>query len=286
MIIQTPAKINPLLYILNKRKDAFHEVYMHMLPVSLFDRITFCKNDGQGLNFRILGADFSEPTEDNLVVRAVRSFEQVSGITVNFDILLEKNIPSGAGLGGGSGNAAGTIQALNYLFRKSPEKVGLLAEKNIQSIAAELGSDVPFFLNPIPAEISGRGEKTKPLNSYPKLFLIVIKPQLSISTKEAYQKCNPENQNKFPKIHSLTDLKNHLHNQFESSLLTQFPVLSELKSRLLNYGAFGALVSGSGSAVFGIYKDNIQQLQAFKDLSCLANNETFICESLDSYQYF
>ena len=101
MKIQTPAKINPLLYILGKREDGFHELYTHMVPISLYDTLTFAENKKQELNFQIKGASFSEPDEDNLVVRAVRAFEQVSRIKVNYDILLEKKIPYGAGLGGG-----------------------------------------------------------------------------------------------------------------------------------------------------------------------------------------
>ena len=91
MKIQTPAKINPLLNILGKREDGFHELYMQMVPVSLFDTLTLNNNGGQGLNFRMSGADFSVPPEDNLVVRAVRSFEQESGKAVDLDLFLEKN---------------------------------------------------------------------------------------------------------------------------------------------------------------------------------------------------
>ena len=131
MKIQTPAKINPLLYILGKREDAFHELYMHMVPVSLYDTLTFKKNKNKGLNFQIRGASFSEPDEENLVVRAVRGFERLTRINVNYDILLEKKIPHGAGLGGGSGNAAGTIQSLNYIFRYSTGSEGLIPQESI-----------------------------------------------------------------------------------------------------------------------------------------------------------
>ena len=90
MRILTPAKINPLLYILSKREDGFHELYMHMVPVSLFDTLTFTHNDRGGLNFKMSGADFSEPPEENLVVRAVSIFEQESRETVNLNVILEK----------------------------------------------------------------------------------------------------------------------------------------------------------------------------------------------------
>ena len=286
MKILTPAKINPLLYILSKREDGFHELYMHMVPVSLFDTLTFTNNDGQGLNFKVSGAEFSEPPEENLVVRAVRIFELESGETVNLNVILEKHIPSGAGLGGGSGNAAGTIQALNYLYRRSSETVGLLSPGTILAIASELGSDVPFFLEPSPCEIKGRGENIKPLLGFPKLFLIIIKPPLSISTKEAYKKCLPKTQTNFPSAPSIDDLKSYFQNHFETSLLVQFPILSELKTLLFENGAFGALVSGSGSAVFGAYYNKILQNHALKQISCLPVGDIFSCETMVNHSYF
>jgi 4-diphosphocytidyl-2-C-methyl-D-erythritol kinase len=257
-----------------------------MVPVSLFDTLTFTHNDGQGLNFKVSGADFSEPPEENLVVRAVRIFELESRETVNLNVILEKHIPSGAGLGGGSGNAAGTIQALNHLYRKSSEAEGLLSPETILAIASELGSDVPFFLEPSPCEIKGRGEKIKPLLKFPKLFLIIIKPPLSISTKDAYKKCLPKKQTNLPNVCSIDDLKSYFQNQFETSLLVQYPVLSELKTLLLENGAFGALVSGSGSAVFGAYYDKILQNHALKKISCLPVGEIFSCETMVTHSYF
>jgi len=286
MKIQTPAKINPLLYILGKREDGFHELYMHMVPVSLYDTLTFAENKKQGLNFRIKGASFSEPDEDNLVVRAVRSFEQVSRIKVNYDILLEKKIPYGAGLGGGSGNAAGTLQALNYIYQGSSESGGIISQETLHEIALELGSDVPFFLKPGPTEIRGRGEKLRDLPYYPKFHVVIIKSSFSISTLEAYQNCVPKRQVKFPSVRSFDDLNSHMINQFECSLLVQYPVLSKLKTLLLENGAFGALVSGSGSAVFGVFNNKDEQNQAYKDLLCLQIGEIFSCETLLNHRYF
>jgi len=129
MEILTPAKINPLLYILSKREDGFHELYMHMVPVNLFDSLSFSKNNKKGLNFQMNGATFSEPLEENLVVRAVKLFEKAAGVIADLDIMLEKHIPSGAGLGGGSGNAAGTLQALNHIFRLPSSPAGEFQQK-------------------------------------------------------------------------------------------------------------------------------------------------------------
>ena len=286
MKIQTPAKINPLLYILGKREDGFHELYMHMIPISLYDTLTFEENKKQGLNFQIKGASFSEPNEDNLVVRAVRAFEKVSRVKVNYDILLEKKIPIGAGLGGGSSNAAGTLKALNYLFRNSKQSSGLIPTEVLHEIALELGSDIPFFLKPRPTEIRGRGEKLRDLPDYPKFHVVIIKPSFSISTFEAYQNCIPKRQEIFPSIRSFEDLNSQMNNQFESSLLVQYPVLSTLKTLLLENGAFGALVSGSGSAVFGVYIKKDKQIQAYKDLTCLQIGEIFSCQTLVNHHYF
>ncbi len=286
MKILTPAKINPLLYILSKREDGFHELYMHMLPVSLFDTLSFSKNNKKGLNFRMNGATFSASPEDNLVVRAVRLFEKAAGVTADLDIILEKHIPSGAGLGGGSGNAAGTLQALNHIFRPPSTPTGLLPLETLFDLALELGSDVPFFLEPAPCEIRGRGEKLNPLIEYPEFLLVIIKPDLSISTPAAYNNCIPEERTGFPQIKSFADLKSHLNNQFETSLLSQYPLLSELKSLLLQNGAFGALVSGSGSAVFGIFNKKELQKHAFKNLSCLYPGEIFSCETLTTHRYY
>ena len=286
MRIQTPAKINTLLYILGKREDGFHDLYMHMVPVNLYDTLTFAKNKNQGLNFKIKGASFSEPDEDNLVVRAVRAFEQVSRIKVNYDIFLEKKIPYGAGLGGGSGNAAGTLQALNYIFRNSTESEGLIHPESLYEIALKLGSDVPFFLKPGPAEIRGRGEKIRDLPDYPKFNILIIKPSFAISTFEAYQNCIPKMEINFPSIRSFDDLSSQMFNQFESSLLVQYPLLSKLKKLLLDNGAFGALVTGSGSAVFGVYNKKTKQKQAYKDITCLQIGEVISCEMLPNHHYF
>ena len=125
-------------------------------------------------------------------------------------------IPSGAGLGGGSGNAAGVLQVLNHIFRPSSTQIGLLPSEKLFELALELGSDVPFFLAPSPCEIRGRGEEINPLKKYPELMLVIMKPHLSISTPSAYQNCLAEKCTSFPEVKTLVDLQNHLNNQFET----------------------------------------------------------------------
>ena len=286
MKIFTPAKINPLLYILGKREDGFHDTYMHMVPVGLYDILKISHNKIGRLNFSMNEANFYIEREENLVVRAIRIFEREIGKNVYLDVKLEKHIPSGAGLGGGSANAAGMLCALNYFFRKSSNSQGLLTSKNLFKLALEIGSDVPFFLNPAPSEIFGRGEKVSKFKYYPKFFVIIIKPSFSIPTSDAYKQCYFSRKFTFPKIKSLDDIKFNMTNEFEKSLFKQYPLLAELKSLLIKNGAFGALVSGSGSAVFGAFKEKKHQNQAYKSIACLKMVEIFSCETLANHSYF
>tara|TARA_B100000700_G_scaffold320811_1_gene418796 strand:- start:815 stop:1588 length:774 start_codon:yes stop_codon:yes gene_type:complete len=257
-----------------------------MVPVNIYDFIKFSKNNSNKLGFRINGASFSIENEENLVVKAIKLFEKKIGKKIYLDVTLEKRIPSGAGLGGGSGNAAGTLCALNYIFRDSPSSKGLLSHRKLSELAIELGSDVPFFLEPVPSEIFGRGDKLRKFKKYPKFFVIIIKPSFSISTSEAYKKCYSQEKLTFPVINSLDDFKIHMSNEFEKSLLNQYPILSEIKSLLVKNGAFGALVSGSGSAVFGAFKEKTIQYQAYKKIACLQMGDIFSCETLSNHYYF
>ena len=278
--IKTPAKINPQLFILKKREDGFHELYMHMVPVSIWDEIFFEKNVGEGLRFSVDGLALDIADDSNLIVKVVRAFERETHLTVHHDIHLKKNIPFGAGLGGGSGNAGGVLKTLNHLY-DSP-----LSLKELYGIAASLGSDVPFFIMPTPSEISGRGEIICPFSTYPEFHLIVIKPAFSISTATAYQGCEPLFQSKFPPITTFDSLVQSLFNQFEQTLLVEFPQLLQIKNLLIHCGAVGASVSGSGSAVFGIFKSETAQLQAAEELSQQDVGKVFCCKTLSSYQYY
>ena len=253
-----------------------------MHAISIHDVVTVKEANEVSINCNLAGiSDFQ-----NIAYKAAELMRRRYKVKSGADIVIQKGIPVSAGLGGGSGNAAGTLKALNHLYRRSSETEGLLSPETILAIASELGSDVPFFLEPSPCEIKGRGENIKPLLGFPKLFLIIIKPPLSISTKEAYKKCLPKTQTNFPSAPSIDDLKSYFQNQFETSLLVQFPILSELKTLLLENGAFGALVSGSGSAVFGAYYNKFMQKQALKKLSCLPVGEIFSCETMFTHSYF
>ena len=280
MQIQTPAKINTQLHILNKRPDGWHEIHTHLIPVSLFDHITLTPNKQQGVRFTVAGGPGGLEV-NNLIVQAIRAFEKETGFQVHLDVHLLKLIPVGAGLGGGSGNAAGVLQALNGLYQFP------LKALTLKKLASELGADVSFFLAPCPSEAQGRGERVTPLSEHPSFFPLIVKPPFSISTATAYRHCQPAPRPAAAaSIETFDQLVAALHNQFEATLLAEFPMLSALKQRLLQVGAVGALVSGSGSSVFGVFPSQAQQQSAYSALAGEDLGQVFCCHSLKSHCYF
>jgi 4-diphosphocytidyl-2-C-methyl-D-erythritol kinase len=259
MLKKSPCKVNLLLNILGRRADGFHELETIMQPVNLCDEITFERTKA---GIALTCSDPSLPVDaGNLVYRAAEKFFAVAGVAAGVKIHLDKKIPLAAGLGGGSGNAATTLLALNELFRNP------LAPEKLSEIAASLGSDIPFFLQDKPALAVGRGEQIQPLESFPALAskaFLLIHPGFGISTPWAYQ-----NLTRFPaalngqkgraqKLISLlqtADLKTAatgFYNSLEAPAFDKFPILEMYKEFLLAGGAQAALMSGSGSTTFAI----------------------------------
>jgi 4-diphosphocytidyl-2-C-methyl-D-erythritol kinase len=257
MLKKSPCKVNLLLNILGRRADGFHELETVFHPVNLCDELTF-ERTGKGVELSC--SDKSLPTDSgNLVFRAAEKFLAAAGISTGVKIHLEKKIPMAAGLGGGSGNAAITLLALNELLENplSPEK--------LFEIAASLGSDIPFFLQDKPAFAVGRGEKVQSLENFPHLkdrAFLLIHPGFGISTPWAYQNLArfPEALNgqsgRAQKMISLLQ-KGELkmagfYNSLEAPAFEKFPVLKLYKEFLIANGALAALMSGSGSTTFAI----------------------------------
>ncbi|MGA1121146.1 MAG: 4-(cytidine 5'-diphospho)-2-C-methyl-D-erythritol kinase, partial [bacterium] len=184
MRLFTPAKINTILQILSKREDGFHEIFTHMVPISFFDELTLQEHSMKHFSFRCNLRELEGP--ENLVWRALKLFEEASGRTVRLIIHLQKRIPTGGGLGGGSGNAAATLLALNRWYDEP------LAEKELEELGEQLGSDVPFFLNPRPTLATGRGNVLRSLQNYPLGEILLVIPTFSISTAKAYGDCKPK----------------------------------------------------------------------------------------------
>jgi 4-diphosphocytidyl-2-C-methyl-D-erythritol kinase len=256
---KSPCKVNLLLNILGKRPDGYHALETVFQPVDFCDEITFARG-GNGIQLSC--SDRSLPTDSrNLVFRAAEKFLAAAQITAGVRIHLEKKIPLAAGLGGGSGNAATTLLALNELFG-SP-----LSLEKLHELAATLGSDINFFLQDKPALATGRGEKIRPLEHFPALrgrAFFLVHPGFGISTPWAYQ-----NLARFPEALNgragraeeliarlqgpdLSAAANGFYNSLEAPALDKFPVLALYQEFLREQGALAALMSGSGSTTFAI----------------------------------
>ena len=255
-------KVNLLLNILGLRPDGFHELETVMHPIAVFDRLSII-DDGEGIALTCTNP--SLPTDSrNLIYQAAAQFLAAAQIKKGVRLHLEKNIPVSAGLGGGSANAATTLMAMNELFGAP------LSSDRLHTLAAALGSDVPFFLQTQPALATGRGEQIRSLKAFPALrgaFFLLIHPGFGIPTAWAYQRLAdfPEALNGKPgqaeNLISLLDQPNlenagaALYNSLEAPALSKYPLLSLFQEFLLENGASGVLMSGSGSTTFALARD-------------------------------
>lgn len=248
MILYPPAKINLGLHILAKRPDGYHEIETIMAAIPFCDilEITVADEDA----FIQTGIEVPLDGQPNLCQRAVALLRRQKDFP-NVRIHLRKQIPIGAGLGGGSADASYTLLGLNQLFNLN------FSTPELESYAAELGSDCPFFIRGGLQLATGRGELLKALPSTGQHFQFVLcNPQLHISTAQAYSGVKPTNARK--SIEELFSKENLslLHNDFEDSIFLSQPLIANLKKELLAAGACYAAMSGSGSSVFGLFDKN------------------------------
>ena len=272
-----PAKINLGLRVLNRGSDGYHELRTVFQTISLADQLTI-HYDPRGDGEVALACDVpSLATSDNLAVRAAQCLLRAGGWSGNVVIDLKKRIPVGAGLGGGSSDAAALLLALRRMLKPRPH-LEMLAE-----VAAGLGTDVPFFLQGGRAVGLGRGEEVYPLSDQPRRRLVLVAPGIFVSTAEAYRSLRKsrarltaaERQliiNGFQVNIVASEESGALDpaklpiNDFESVVFQQFPALKEWKKRLVEAGASVAMMSGSGSAVFGVFSSLRRARQARKVL--------------------
>lgn len=257
--IKAPAKINIGLYVTGKRQDGYHNIETIFYPINLFDKIEIEDSD----QFQFISSDKSLPQDgSNIIVHSKKLLEEYSGKQLNYKIYLEKNIPVGAGLGGGSSDAGAVLNELNRI-------AGLnLSEQEIFNLAFKLGSDVPFFLNPQPSFAEGRGEILKPLKFNIGLPVLIVNPGINISTVWAYSQIKPTaiqfdlRKIDAPDNSRLKLFSEQIKNDFENVVFEKYPVIKEIKIHHYKLGAIFSLMSGSGSSVFGIYPDEESALKA------------------------
>ncbi|RPI38316.1 MAG: 4-(cytidine 5'-diphospho)-2-C-methyl-D-erythritol kinase [Nitrospiraceae bacterium] len=262
--LKAPAKINWFLSVLNKRDDGYHNIVSPMQCVDLFDRLTFEKAEDI-----CLLSDLNIPAEGNLVYRAAALLKKVSSYKFGARIELQKNIPVAAGLGGGSSDAAFTLMGLNRLWGLNFDR------KMLMKLAAEIGSDVPFFLAGNFSLIEGRGEKVTELSTEGSLIILLAKPDIAVSTAWAYNSFETGLTKKTVDIKlfcQALDRKNFafLHdavfNDLEDVVIRKYPVIGELKETLNRNGAVLSLMSGSGSVVFGVFNTVEEAVRASANL--------------------
>ncbi|RKX26975.1 MAG: 4-(cytidine 5'-diphospho)-2-C-methyl-D-erythritol kinase [Candidatus Zixiibacteriota bacterium] len=256
--IGTPAKVNLFLQVLGKRPDGYHDINSLFQAVSLFDRLKFTLVKGKpGIQINLTRPSKLELDDSNLIAQAYHLMQDRFGLESGLEVELEKNIPIAAGLAGGSADAAATILACVALF-DLPLSFGEMAE-----LGLEIGSDLPFFFTRGQALIGGRGEKITQTDFPTDYWLILVTPNIAISTGTSYaalglgltKAAQPFSLNRSETVVGLIDNLRQTGNDFEEVHLRSFPILGRIKDGLLDDGALLARMSGSGPTVFGIYMD-------------------------------
>lgn len=255
MIIEANCKINLGLDVLRRRSDGFHDLETVMFPVrGLFDVVEVTRTDTSGVEFCAEGLAVDCDAADNLCLKAFRLMHDRYGVD-GVRIRLDKRVPFGAGLGGGSSDATAVIRAVDTLFELH------LDEAELIDCAATLGSDTAFFVRNTPQLCTGRGEVMTPFPlDLSGMMLVIIKPDEGVSTREAYAGVHP----RVPSVplaerlqQPVVEWQQAVANAFEPSVFAAHPAIRAAKERLLAAGAVYAAMSGSGSAVFGLFDDRI-----------------------------
>lgn len=257
----SPAKINISLDVIKKREDGYHELKMIMQTVSLYNELDIEKND------KIYISNANESSiNDNFTItyKAAKLFFEYTGIKGGCRVLINKNIPDGAGLGGSSSDAATLLIALNEIYKSN------LSEKELITISSKIGADVPFFILKGTCLAEGIGEKLTRIENKTNPYVLIYKPDFSISTKWAYENLKLNEKPEYNIEVIKENLKNEnykfndIFNYLENISIKEYPEILNIKNKMLGLGATGSLMSGSGSSVFGIFNDIVKAKNALK----------------------
>jgi len=251
MQVFAPAKINLSLKILGRREDSFHEIETLIVPISLGDEINIDKDDAKkGIEFCCNDASVPQG-DDNLAVRAAKTFLEEARLKSGVTIELKKKIPHGAGLGGGSSDAATTLLALNELFKTN------LPREALAKMGETIGSDVPFFIFQSAAICRGRGELVMPLKFHEQLSILLLKPAFVVATEWAYSRWQGSREIPGIPYQAQQFGDRTFINDLERPVFEKFVFLAQLKMWLLRQPEVGvALMSGSGSTMFVVMRSN------------------------------
>ncbi len=277
LTLDAPAKINISLRVLRRREDGFHEITTRMAPLALADRLTMKSAPGAPPGtVEFTCDDPSVPgDETNLAVQAVRALELLTGVLPAVRIHLEKRIPHGAGLGGGSSDAAAVLRGMNEMLALN------LPVNTLAAAAAATGSDVPFFLHGCVCDCTGRGETVTPVPGFswrPRVLL--VKPPFGVSTPDAYRRWKDSREVPGLPYAAQQTAGGELVNDLERPAFEKYPVLGTLKARLLSCeGVIASLMSGSGSTVFAILEPGANAADVISAAQEEIGTELWCCDT-------
>jgi len=279
----SPAKINLFLQVTGKRPDGYHELFSLMCCVDLCDTIIL---DFGPESIEIESSHPQIPLDHtNLTHRAATAFFDALNVKDGLKIIIEKTIPVAAGLGGGSSNAASVLKGLNSHFGNP------FSQDQLMSMGLGLGADVPFFLFGKPALASGIGEKLKAYCKPLPFYVVMVYPGFEVSTGEVFQNLNlglTKCKKKFTKPFSKKsgfDARLHLCNDLEEVTASKYPVIASIKKRLITCGALGALMSGSGPTVFGLFSDLNEADKARQEIGADARWDVYTTNIVDEVHH-
>ncbi|MDE7169649.1 MAG: 4-(cytidine 5'-diphospho)-2-C-methyl-D-erythritol kinase [Mucispirillum sp.] len=261
-----PAKVNLFLYVTGKRPDGYHDIFTLFYPISIYDEIILEKAAARTL---ICNNPDTPLDNENIIIKTDNILKEEYGLKDNFKITLNKRIPMGAGLGGGSSDAAAYIKGVNEASKLN------MSCSDMASVMARLGSDTVFFLNPVPSLASGRGTELKPAPALPELYFVIVNPNIHISTKKVYESgdlrlTNLSGINNIYERYDFKELKNIMANDMEPPVFNMCREVKDIADYLGSFSGGRALMSGSGSTVFCVF-DNIEA----RDICFIKTKERF-----------
>ena len=267
MKVKAFAKINLCLDVLRRKENGYHEVEMVMTNVDIFDVLEIKELEEKKILLKSYNTDLAMD-ETNLIYKAIALLQKETGKTFGVEVLLEKNIPMEAGMAGGSADAAATLKAVNELFALG------VSDERLLELGASLGADIPFCIMGGTVLASGIGEKLRRLSPLPKMKLLIVKPKAGLSTKKVYDSLDIDGLNKAGFIHKdvgemvsviesdeadktkIEKIAGRLNNILEVPSIRLLPLIADIKQKMLDNNCLGALMSGSGTAIFGIYEND------------------------------
>ena len=260
------AKINLGLDVVRRREDGYHEVRMIMQTIQLYDRLDIKRTQEPGIQIHT-NLSFLPVNENNLIYKAAKLLMDEFSITDGVSVKLDKRIPVAAGMAGGSTDAAAMLIGVNRLFSLG------LTKRQLMERGVQIGADVPYCIMRCTALAEGIGEALSPLPPMVKCPVLIAKPSISVSTKFVYQNLKLDDTTIHPdidrliddiKAKNLHDIAAHMGNVLETVTIPNYPVIDEIKKHMLSNGAVGAMMSGSGPTVFGLFDDEDTAKKAYK----------------------